>query len=68
MSVFLLLDLTDDDGTVRHKTMVNVDAVIRIDPVGQNHCRLLLQSFPSKEFCVAGSLGDLQMKLNCACS
>ena len=67
MAVFLMLDVTDDDGTVRHKTLVNANAIIRIDPIGPKHCRLLLQSFPSQEFCVTGTLEQLQVKLNVAC-
>jgi hypothetical protein len=68
MTVFLIFDAADDDGTVRHKTLVNTEAIIGIDPIGPRHCRLIMQSFPSRELCVIGTLEELQVKLNIACA
>lgn len=59
MAAFLMLDATHDDGTICHKTIVNVSAIIRIDPIGPNHCRLLMQSYQSETIYVAGSLKDV---------
>lgn len=68
MTAFIILNSVDDDGTVRHRTVVNAEAVVRIDPIGPKHCRLVMQSFPSGELCVAGTLEELQIKLNIACA
>lgn len=63
MTVFLVLNTTDNEGTIRYKTMVNPDKIILIDPIGPKYCRLLLHSFPSQEIYVEGSMDDLHLWL-----
>ena len=78
MTVFLIFDETTPEGGIYRKTLVNVDAIIRLDPRGPNHCSMLMRSFTSGPFAafmsdmhlsssllfVAGSLEQLQIKLN----
>ena len=45
MAVFLMLDETNEEGSFRRKTVVNLDTIIRLDPLGPNHCSMLLRSF-----------------------
>ena len=66
MAVFLLLDEVDSDGRFVRKSVVNADAIVRIDPIGQNYCRLLMHFFPQQNFYVIGTLEDLQIKFNIA--
>lgn len=68
MAVFLILNATDNHGTVLHKIMVNAEAIIRIDPIGPRHCKLLMQSSPLQVFCVFGTLEELQVRLNMECT
>lgn len=80
MTAFIILDETDACGTPRGQILVNVDAIIRLTAQGPTHCALLTRSFTkgheaaasltdgvtSSRVFVAGSLRDLQIKLNCA--
>lgn len=38
MTRFALLDQVDHTGANPHKTLVNLDAIIRVFPVSDNHC------------------------------
>ena len=77
---FVKLDETDSNGTPLGEVLVNADAIIRITAEGPNHCAVLTLSFTtgpempahqshrttSSRFFVAGTLRDLQQRLNCA--
>jgi len=62
-----MLDETDPMGKFLCQTVVDADAIVSINAIGPKHCRLLMQSFPSQEFCVTGTLEQLQVKLNVEC-
>lgn len=78
MTLFLMLDETNHEGCFLRKTLVNLNDVIRLVPNGPNHCSMLLRSFTigpyqatlsnlhlsSSLLFVAGSLQELQVKLN----
>lgn len=74
MTAFIILDETSSEGNFPRETLINVDAIVRLISLGPNHCALLTRSFangpnpyftPNSIVFVAGSLRDLQIKLNC---
>jgi len=80
MTPFIKLDETDALGSLRGPVLVNVDAIILVTPAGVSHCALQMRSFSngdeaettvplgvtSSRFFVAGTLNQIQIKLNCA--
>lgn len=80
MTALIILDETDIQGAPLGPVLVNVDAIIRVTALGPNHCAVLTQSFTtghdtevsmsdgmiSSRFFVAGTLQQLQIRLNCA--
>lgn len=68
MAVFLILDETDVDGRFLRKTAIDAESIFRIDAVGSSVCSLRMRSSPSESLYVKGTLEQMQIKLNCACS
>lgn len=75
MTAFVMLDETSPEGDFLRETLVNLNAIVRLVPQGPNHCALLTRPFangpnpcftPNSIVFVAGSLRDLQIKLNAA--